>query len=76
MKERHIGQVSFNLLDEYEKELFKHATKEVNGKFSKYIKRLIERDLTNKVIIKVDKNEEINKEEMDPYTSEIIKEYL
>lgn len=45
MKERHIGQVSFNLLDEYEIGLFNHANKKEHGKFSQYIKRLIDRDL-------------------------------
>ncbi|KQL37102.1 hypothetical protein [Psychrobacillus sp. FJAT-21963] len=50
MKDRHIGQVSFNLLDEYEIGLLKHATKIENGKFSKYIKRLIERDREGKKV--------------------------
>lgn len=44
MKERHIGQVSFNLLNDYEKGLFIHASKKEHGGFSQYIKRLIERD--------------------------------
>lgn len=44
MKERHIGQVSFNLVDEYERNLYEHAIKKEHGKFSQYIKRLIERD--------------------------------
>lgn len=44
MKERHIGQVSFNLLDEYEVGLLAHASKKEHGRFSQYIKRLIDRD--------------------------------
>lgn len=43
---RKIGQVSFNLRDGYESRLYAHASKTEHGEFSKYIKRLIERDLT------------------------------
>jgi len=42
---RHNGQVSFNLKSRYEKRLHEHAYKPEHGEFSKYIKRLIERDL-------------------------------
>lgn len=49
MKDRHIGQVSFNLMDGYEKELFKYAYKEEHGEFSKYVKRLIERDREGRI---------------------------
>lgn len=44
MKERHIGQVSFNLFDEYEKGLWDFANQKEHGRFSQYIKRLIEKD--------------------------------
>lgn len=43
---RKTGQVSFNLRSGYEKRLYEHAYKSEHGEFSKYIKRLIERDLT------------------------------
>lgn len=43
---RKIGQVSFNLRDGYESRLYSHASKTEHGEFSKYIKRLIERDMT------------------------------
>lgn len=46
---RKIGQVSFNLRDGYESRLYAHASKTEHGEFSKYIKRLIERDLTRVV---------------------------
>lgn len=45
MKARHNGQVSFNLRDGFERRLYEHARKPDHGEFSKYIKRLIERDL-------------------------------
>lgn len=45
MKTRHNGQVSFNLRSGYEKRLYEHAYKPEHGEFSKYIKRLIERDI-------------------------------
>jgi hypothetical protein len=43
---RKIGQVSFNLRDGYESRLYAHASKTEHGEFSKYIKRLIERDMS------------------------------
>lgn len=46
MKARHIGQVSFNLRDGYESRLYEYATRTDHGEFSKYIKRLIERDMS------------------------------
>ena len=46
---RKIGQVSFNLRDGYESRLYAHASKTEHGEFSKYIKRLIERDMTQVV---------------------------
>ena len=45
MTERRVGQVSFNLRSGYEKRLYEHATKTEHGEFSKYVKRLIDRDL-------------------------------
>ncbi|SER86951.1 hypothetical protein SAMN05518872_102412 [Psychrobacillus sp. OK032] len=44
-KTRHNGQVSFNLRSLYERRLYEHAYKPEHGEFSKYIKRLIERDI-------------------------------
>ena len=46
MKARHIGQVSFNLRDGFEMRLYEYAYKTEHGEFSKYVKRLIERDMT------------------------------
>jgi hypothetical protein len=40
---RKIQPVSFSLTDPYEGKLLEHATS--NGAFSKYIKRLIQRDM-------------------------------
>lgn len=45
MRSREVGQVSFNMRDGYERRLYEHAHKTEHGEFSKYIKRLIERDL-------------------------------
>lgn len=42
MNNRKVRQVSFNLDDPFEYELNEHANK--NGVFSKYIKRLIQKD--------------------------------
>lgn len=42
---RKNGQVSFNLRSAYESRLYAHATKTEHGEFSKYVKRLIDRDL-------------------------------
>lgn len=42
---RKTGQVSFNLRSAYESRLYAHATKTEHGEFSKYVKRLIDRDL-------------------------------
>lgn len=47
MKARHNGQVSFNLRSAYESRLYEHATKAEHGEFSKYVKRLIDRDLNS-----------------------------
>lgn len=46
---RKIGQVSFNLRDGFESRLYAHASKTEHGEFSKYIKRLIERDMSQVV---------------------------
>lgn len=45
MTERRVGQVSFNLRSGYERRLYEHANKTEHGEFSKYVKRLIDRDL-------------------------------
>jgi hypothetical protein len=42
MSKRKVQPVSFNLSDVFESNLYKFAMS--NGKFSKYIKRLIQRD--------------------------------
>jgi len=44
MKKREIGQVSFNMTDDFERGLWEHAVKKG---FSKYVKRLIDRDMNN-----------------------------
>jgi hypothetical protein len=44
---RKIQPVSFNLTDVYEESLYSHAMN--NGAFSKYIKRLIQRDMERRV---------------------------
>ena len=46
MKARHVGQVSFNLRDGFEARLYEYAYKTEHGDFSRYIKRLIERDMS------------------------------
>lgn len=46
MTERRVGQVSFNLRSAYESRLYEHAYKTEHGEFSKYVKRLIDRDLS------------------------------
>lgn len=55
-KDRHVGQISFNLRDCYEKELFNHAYKAEHGEFSKYIKRLIDRDRESDKVISTSNN--------------------
>ncbi len=42
MGERKVKQVSFNLAEEHERKLFEHTEERV---FSKYVKRLIDRDI-------------------------------
>lgn len=44
---RKIQPVSFSLSDPFEEELYKYAMN--NGAFSKYIKRLIQRDMERRV---------------------------
>lgn len=44
-KKREVGQVSFSMIDSYEKGLWDHSAKQ--GAFSKYVKRLIDRDINN-----------------------------
>lgn len=60
---RKIGQVSFNLRDGYESRLYAHASKTEHGEFSKYIKRLIERDMTQ--LMPARPSELVEKEEFD-----------
>lgn len=64
MKERHIGQVSFNLLDEYEKGLWVFANQDKHGKFSQYIKRLIEQDRNGhrNIILPMDPVQDLNED--------------
>ena len=45
---RKIPSVSFNMDDSHEKELYNHASKQEKF-FSKYVKRLIERDRSGSV---------------------------
>jgi hypothetical protein len=47
---RKVQPVSFNLNDNYESQLYMYATN--NGAFSKYIKRLIQRDMERGIIKK------------------------
>lgn len=47
---RKIQPVSFSLTDPFEQKLYTHATQ--NGAFSKYIKRLIQRDMERAVNVK------------------------
>ncbi len=42
MGERKVKQVSFSLDDDFERKLYEHADAQI---FSKYVKRLIDRDL-------------------------------
>ena len=44
---RKIQPVSFSLSDPFESQLYKHAID--NGAFSKYVKRLIQRDMERRV---------------------------
>ena len=60
---RKIGQVSFNLRDGFESRLYAHASKTEHGEFSKYIKRLIERDMTQ--LMPARPPELVEKEEFD-----------
>jgi hypothetical protein len=43
MRKRKVQPVSFNLSDNFESQLYMYAVN--NGAFSKYIKRLIQRDM-------------------------------
>ena len=47
---RKIQPVSFSLTDPFEQELYNYATN--NGAFSKYVKRLIQRDMERRHIKK------------------------
>jgi hypothetical protein len=50
---RKIQPVSFSLSDPFEEELYKYATNSVDhGAFSKYVKRLIQRDMERRAIKK------------------------
>ncbi|MFZ7945649.1 hypothetical protein [Neobacillus sp. 19] len=44
---RKVQPVSFSLSDPFESQLYKYATS--NGAFSKYIKRLIQRDMERQI---------------------------
>jgi hypothetical protein len=46
---RKVQPVSFSLTDPFESQLYKYAT--TNGAFSKYIKRLIQRDMERRVSV-------------------------
>lgn len=43
-KPREIKGVSFSMVDDFERGLYEYATAGERGSFSKYVKRLIERD--------------------------------
>jgi hypothetical protein len=50
---RKIQPVSFSLSDPFEEELYQYATDSVaHGAFSKYVKRLIQRDMERRASIK------------------------
>jgi len=78
--------VSFDLRDEFEVELLKHAGKEFNGKkqnFSKYVKRLIEDDMNGinrhngePGPASVASKRIFEEEELDPYTMEAMSGFL
>lgn len=40
-KKREIGQTSFSMLDEFEKELWEWANRKEHGKFSPFVKRIL-----------------------------------
>lgn len=50
---RKIKSTSFNVDDEFEKELLLYAEQKENGNFSRYIKRLIIKDRDNENIVRV-----------------------
>jgi hypothetical protein len=47
MRKRKVQPVSFNLSDSFESQLYMYAVN--NGAFSKYIKRLIQRDMERRI---------------------------
>lgn len=55
-KNRKNKSISFDLTDEFEKSLLEHAEKEDNGRFSRYIKRLIADDKGRSNVIEQDAN--------------------
>lgn len=54
MKNRKNKSVSFRLVDEYEKSLLAWAESKERGDYSKYIKRLISRDMEGEGYVKSD----------------------
>jgi hypothetical protein len=50
---RKVQPVSFSLSDPYENSLYKYALS--NGAFSKYIKRLIQRDMERRTVVNTTK---------------------
>lgn len=81
MSERTTKSVSFNLLDEFDMQLLAHAEKSNSyGKkrnFSKYVKRLIEKDMLKDSKVPVDNtNSVIVKEEVDEFSKKAMNSFL
>lgn len=81
MSERTTKSISFSLVDELDMQLLAHAEK-VNsyGKkrnFSKYVKRLIEKDMLKDSMGKAGNiNSEIVKEEVDEFSKKAMNSFL
>ena len=72
---RKCKTVSFDMEDKHEEDLLKHV--ESQGKFSRYVKRLIANDMEDKSI--VSNTASINNEdnsEKDDYTKEAMSKFL
>lgn len=69
---RKCKTVSFDLSDKHEEDLLKYA--ESCGKFSRYVKRLIEEDRKRKLAPISDNNE--HEEKKDDYTIEAMSSFL
>lgn len=72
MMSRRCKTVSFDLSDKFEEELLEYA--EAQGKFSRYVKRLIEDDRKRKLNMNYDNGS--NEEEKDDYTLNAMSGFL